>query len=369
MPARPKGARLWLRPAESDGRNATWIVRDGRLRISTGLGAGDYSEAEKRLAAYIAQKHVAPRRERDIDEIPVGDVIAIYARDVIPGQARPRQAARRAERLLEFFGAYTLGQITGELARAYESHRRGQGRSNKGTGGGARRDLQDLVAAINYHANEGLHRGDVRVVLPRRGKARQRWMSRAEAAKLLWTCWRMHEMQAGAETRKRPLRHLCRFLLVGLYTGSRPGAILTTAWDRGPGRSWMDVDGGRLHRLAEGAAETNKRQPIVKLAPRLAAHARRWRKMDGGAGHVVTFDGVPVSSVKTALARASRLAGIEPVTAYALRHTCASWLVAKGLPTRLVAEFIGTSEAMVLAHYGHLAPDYQDAAARAIGEK
>jgi site-specific recombinase XerD len=85
---------------------------------------------------------------------------------------------------------------------------------------------------------------------------------------------------------------------------------------------------------------------------------------------VVKFEGSPVACVKTALARAVKLAGLDAgVTAYTLRHSCASWLVQKGLPTRLVADFIGTPEPMVLKHYGHLAPDYQDAAAKAIGRK
>ncbi len=57
------------------------------------------------------------------------------------------------------------------------------------------------------------------------------------------------------------------------------------------------------------------------------------------------------------------------VTAYTLRHSAASWLVAKGLPTRKVADFLGTSEQIVIDHYGHLAPDYQDEAALAIGQK
>ena len=82
------------------------------------------------------------------------------------------------------------------------------------------------------------------------------------------------------------------------------------------------------------------------------------------------FDGAPIASVKTALARAADLAGLPAgVTAYTLRHSCASWLVAKGLPTRLVADFLGTSEAMIIKHYGHLAPDYQDQAANEIGRK
>jgi hypothetical protein len=43
--------------------------------------------------------------------------------------------------------------------------------------------------------------------------------------------------------------------------------------------------------------------------------------------------------------------------------------VAKGLPTRKVAEFLGTSEKMIVEHYGHLGPDYQDEAADKIGRK
>jgi integrase len=65
-----------------------------------------------------------------------------------------------------------------------------------------------------------------------------------------------------------------------------------------------------------------------------------------------------------------RLAKIEGgVTAYTLRHTAASWLVRKGLPTRKIADFLGTSEQMILDYYGHLAPDYQEEAARAIARK
>jgi hypothetical protein len=109
----------------------------------------------------------------------------------------------------------TLDQITGAVCRAYATARAGQGRSNKGKGGGARRDLQDLAAAINHHSREGLHRGLVRVVLPERGKARQRWLTRDEFAKLL--CYRAREEDR--ETGKRPMRHLCRFLLLGVYTG------------------------------------------------------------------------------------------------------------------------------------------------------
>jgi integrase len=70
------------------------------------------------------------------------------------------------------------------------------------------------------------------------------------------------------------------------------------------------------------------------------------------------------------MTRAVKLAGIETgVTAYTLRHACAPWLVAKGIPTPRVADFLGTPEAMIDRHYGHVAPDYQNEAAEAIGRR
>lgn len=378
MPRPSKGARLWLRPASyfPDGRlreNAGWIIKDGSRAIRLGCGASEIGEAQDRFGRYLAQKYAPARQERGLSDIPVADVLNIYLDDVIASQAQPAGAIGRVERLLEFFGAAALDEINGAKCRAYVAFRAGKGRANKGAGGGARRDLQDLAAAIGHHKREGLHRSEVKVVLPPQGKARTRWLSRGEAAKLLKICWRAREVQDGQATQKRPLRHLCRFLLLGLYTGSRPGAILNAAWLPGPGLSFVDLDAGIFHRHADGGVETAKRQPDVRIAPRLAAHLRRWRRLDAAATppgvFVVSFHGQKVLSVKTALIRATKLAGLDHVTAYTLRHSCASWLVAKGLPTRKIADFLGTGEAMIERHYGHLAPDYQNDAAEAIGRK
>lgn len=365
MPRKGKGPRLHLRPARyRDGKlheGARWVIRDGRREIGTGCGEGDIGGAERSLALYLAAKHEPARRERDLDQIRIADVITIYLRDKEP----TGPAIGRFERLLDFFGARFLAEVNGALCREYAAWRHGKGQSNKGKGGGARRDLEDLRAAIKHHEKEGLHRGNVRVTLPERGLARQRWLTRAELARLLWACWR-NKGPSG----EWASRHLVRFLILGIYTGSRPGAILTASWERGPGRSWVDLDRGVFHRHPDGKSETNKRQPTVKIAPRLAAHLRRWRALDGGRGYAVTYEGRPISDPSDALARAVSRAGLDGgVTAYSLRHSCASWLVAKGIPTRKVADFLGTSEAMIIRHYGHLSPDYQDEAARAIGAK
>ena len=381
MSRRAKGARLYFRPGrERDGKHypGGWFIVDGRREISTGCDEGAYPEAERRLAEYLAAKHQPERRERRLAQIRLSDVIAIYVADVAPGLARPAKALERAERLNEFWGLKTLAEVNGASCRAYAAAREGQGPAVKGgrrgTGGGARRDLQDLSAAIGHHHDEGLHREVVKVVLPPKGEARQRWLTRDEAARLLRICWRTRELQDGRPTAKRPLRHLCRFLLLGIYTGSRPGAILQASWFSGPGRSFVDVDNGVFHRRPDGAVETNKRQPTVRLAPQILGHLRRWRALDAKADatrtFVVTFDGAPIASVKVALGRAVDLAKLPGgVTAYTLRHTCASWLVRQGVATRKIADFLGTSEKMIEDHYGHLAPDYQDEAARKIGRK
>jgi integrase len=365
LPRQSRGPYLWLRHArqraDRGAERAVWIIKDGGHQRSTRFGPSERREAEGALAAYIAAKYAPARRERDITEIPIADVVRVYLDDVAPNQARPEKAAERCGRLLEFFGERRLSEITGATCRAYTEWRR--------SSGGARRDLQDLAAAISHHAKEGLHRSVVRVALPPRGQARQRWLTRNEVARLLWTCWRNREIQDGKPTDKRPMRHLARVLLIGVYTGSRPGAILNASWQSGPGLSWIDTANGVFHRHADGETESNKRQPTVRLAPRLLAHLRRWKRLDAGQTYVVTYHGAKVASVKTALHTACRLAGLDPVTAYTLRHTAASWLVARGLPTRKVADFIGTGEQMILSHYGHLAPDYQDEAAHAIGTK
>ena len=221
-----KECRLWFRSTRRDAagkitKAARWIIKDGSRQISAGCGAGAGAEAERRLADYIASKYAPERRERALSEIAVADVVAIYLADVAPGQARPEKAGERAERLLEFFGHRRLDEITGALCRDYVEWRDGKGRSNKGAGGGAKRDLEDLRAAINHHDKEGLHREVVRVVSRERGKRRERWLTRDEDVRLLWVWWRTRETQEGVATDKRLLRHPSNSF-AGLDTGSRP---------------------------------------------------------------------------------------------------------------------------------------------------
>jgi hypothetical protein len=114
---------------------------------------------------------------RTVNKVSVeGDRLSAYGFTSEPRKSR--RADRAPERILGRENA--LGCLR-ETCRAYVASR--------GFAGGARRDLEDLRAAVHHHAKEGLHRGSVVASLPPKGNPRDRWLTRPETARLLWACW------------------------------------------------------------------------------------------------------------------------------------------------------------------------------------
>ena len=150
------------------------------------------------------------------------------------------------------------------------------------------------------------------IVLPAKPEPRTRWMTRAEAARLLWAARR-------TSTRGRP--SVARFILLGIYTGSRSGVIRNLRWD------WIDFDAGTMRRRAPRANERkNKRAPIVKLGRRILSHLRRWRRLDGPkAVYVCEHDGVPFDRMWYSWSKVLKVAGLDDsdgkITPHIMRHT------------------------------------------------
>ncbi len=377
MPRASKGARLYLRKERRDAdtgeltHRATWIIRDSGRDYVTQCGAAEIAAAERKLQEHITAKYKPKRKEQDIESILITDVLSIFIDDIGPRQANQRQFKKRMERLALWWsepGQQMLCEINGQTCRAYQASR--------GNAGGARRDLEDLRAAVNHHAKEGLHRGIVRVALPPRGQPRDRWLTRKEAARLVWTCWRTRELQRrhrGPDkgevlpTEKHPMRHLARFILIGLYTGTRAGAIASAAPIAAIGRSFVDLDRGIFYRLAAGRTATKKRQTPVPLPPRLLAHLRRWHRLDPHQAHFVEWGGTAVASVKTAFKSAVRLAKLSGnVSPHTLRHTAATWLMQAGADRWQAAGYLGMSVETLEQVYGHHHPDHLSSAVAAI---
>jgi integrase len=251
-----------------------------------------------------------------------------------------------------------LTDINGALCRAYAVHR--------GSEQAARRELEDLRAAINHHRREGLCNVVVDIVLPPKAQPRQRWLTRSEAARLIWAAWRYHQPQGGVPTDRHMRRHVARFILVGLYTGTRGGAICAASFTPAIGRGHVDLENGVFHRLPQGQRETNKRQPTIRLPRRLLAHLRRWRDKGISKSAVVEFDSRPVASVKKAFANVARDAGLEGVTPHVLRHTAVTWAMQGGADRYEAAGFFGLGMKMLESVYGHHHPDHQKGVGEAL---
>lgn len=389
-----KGPRLYKRTARRKAgaivRHPVWVVLDGRKEISTGIAATpDQSTAPKEAVKFLSNyliKQVRPERKaREIDDIPIADVLSIYLDDhVDPDKAegeltaQERHLVQTIGRLNEYWGSKVLTDINTRESKGYVKHRQKDG----GGPGGARRDLEMLRAAINHHGAENLHYGKVSVWLPEKGEARERWLTRSEAAAMIWAAWRYREVQTihvGPDkgkkvvTDRRPLRHVARFLLIGCYTGTRAGAIASASKLRSIGKSYVDLERGMYYRKAIGKKTTNKRQPPAPIPPRLLAHMRRWDRLGIAREHFVEYNGKPVLSVKKAFRTVVKLAKIdttvENVTPHTLRHTAATWLMHQGVDLWTAAGYLGMTVEVLERVYGHHHPDHLADAVRGITAK
>jgi integrase len=205
-------------------------------------------------------------------------------------------------------------------------------------------------------------------VLPDRSPPRDRWLTRSEAAKLLWCAWRLRQPQHGHITERPTAQHVARFVLVALYTGTRAGAICGAALEPTLGRGWIDLDHGVFYRRPAGWKETKKRQPPVRLPSRLLAHMRRWARLGLASRAVVEWNREPVKRINKAFRSARKAAGLgSDVVPHTLRHTCATWLAQAGVPIWEAAGFMGMTAELFERVYGHHHPDYQRAASEAVG--
>ncbi|MEM7695305.1 MAG: tyrosine-type recombinase/integrase [Pseudomonadota bacterium] len=244
--------------------------------------------------------------------------------------------------------------MKGSTCRAYEKARAkprldANGQVRTAGSSTVRRELGVLQAALKHAHGEGLLIHPIQVTLSASGEPRDRWLTRKETADLL---------RAAAP-------HARRFILISIYTGRRMSAVLELTWTR------VDLETGRVRFQADGVHETKKRRGSVRVPRQLLAHLRRWKRLTGpGDTHVVSFNGRPVKSIKTALNKARNRAGLDhDVTRHALKHTAVTWAVMTGrLSVEAAAEFFATSPTTIRKHYWHHSPHHQ-AEGRAALEK
>ncbi len=331
MPRKRAAPRLWL-----DKKRGQWAILDGGRFIRTGCSETERRGAEKQLAEYLGKKH---QPERGPDPL-IADVLLVYAREHVPHIAGAKNTTYNISSLVGWWGSQSTSNVTAASCRAYAASR---------SAGGARRDLEVLRAAIGYwHSQYGPLVSVPRIVLPPKSEPRERWLTRSEAARLLWAA--------------RRTEHLRRFILLALYTGSRSKNVLGLRWEQ------VDLVAGVMSRRADGERDqATKRAPPVRLGRRILSHLRRWRAQDDD--YVCAYDGEPVMKLRRSFPQAVRRAGLKEVTPHTLRHTAATWLMQAGVEPWEAAGFLGMSVDILQRTYAKHHPDYQRNAAEALSGK
>jgi integrase len=237
MPRKAKGPRLYLR--ERAGREAIWVIRDGEREESSGCSESEREGAERALASYIVQKYQAPRTGGQLDKTLIADVMELYLTEHAPKTKSREFIKHTANPTIDWWGLKTLSKVNAKSCADYVTWRTAQGVSDQT----ARHDLKTLRAAIRYY-----HRSEYGpllalpiVTVPPRAEQR-----------LDYFLWRKEVADRIRAARRLPrCQHVIRQLLIGCYTGTRPGATLRLRWLRSTSGGWFDLEAETLHRRAD----------------------------------------------------------------------------------------------------------------------
>lgn len=362
-----KGPRLFLRRRAK--REPVYIIRDtGKPERST--GTSDRREAEAQLAEYIWQQARRDSGPASPEGLTVAGALRIYGDEHAPHVTDPERLGYAIAALLVFWGDLACGDVKGETCRRYTAQRTRATGAFEGRrpvkASTARKELSVLQAALRYCEAEGALTRAPKVTLPAKAERKQRWLTRTEAY------WLLRGARAG------DARHLQRFIIIGLKTGTRKEATLALGWEPSPSGGYINTDTGVLYRRAQDAVETAKRRPPARMPSTLLAHARRWRQ--DGCRWVCHWKGARVAAIKTAWAGAirrgeelAREAGVEidlsDVTPHTLKHTAVTWAMQRGVRLEDAAGFFGTTKEELERTYWHHHPDFQRETAAAMDRR
>lgn len=355
MPRQNTGPRI----EAVDGRPSLYIVwYDGGRQRRQSTGTGNRSEAEAQLLEFLRQRQIAQRPAGPADPTgyPIAAALDLYGTLHAPNTADPARIAYAISPLLDFWGDQTVDAITKQTCRAYATWRDRKPAT-------IRRELTTLRAALNFAFEEGRLTRVPHVELPEKPDGKDRWLTHGEAAKLL----------NSARTGRGDVRlYLPLFILIGLYTGARPGAILSLRWPQ------IDFEAGRIDFAPIGTRRTNKRKVRGQPIPRpLLTFLRLARKRGTDLGYVVHdngarikdvgggWDGNPAKPGHGSFGSACKRAGLIGVTPHTLRHTCGTWMAQRGVALHKIGGWLGHTDGRTTELYAHHHPDFMDDARRA----
>lgn len=314
-----------------------WFEKGRRKRRTT--GTDDSGQADQFLANFIQ------KQERRATSRLVEDVLADYQEEHAPHTAAPEDIAYSVKALLPFFTGLGAEEVTKSVCQQFAAWRVAEAvkQKKKISNATIRRNLAHLQAAFNHDKEAERLEKVPTIWLPPKPPARDRWLTRKEAAALL----------RAARNLDGRSRNLPWFILLSLYSGQRMRAILNLTWDR------VDLDRGLIN--WQYGRSTNKRRPHQPMPDELRMFLWYLKKY-GTTGYVLNNHGAPVICLKEGFKTSVERAGIPHASPHTLKHTSITWMLQNGTDPWSVFGFTGTSVHTITSVYGHHASDYMEAA-------
>jgi integrase len=314
----------------------TW--NEGGRRFRHSLGVDSRSDADRRLAQFVAARDAASavgRSSLTVEQAWSGYVASLGAK---PSAIT---AAHQWKAIGPTFGDRNAETLTEDDCNLYVAARRRLGRSDSTVWS----ELSRLRSALRWAEHKRLIDRAPKIWIPAQSPPRDKRMTREQVSALIAAC---------------EFHHVKLFAILAATTGARMGAILSLTWDR------VDLDRGLIHYADPTIAKTNKGRattPINDLARKALTEARK----GATCSYVIEWAGQRVQSVKKGLATASERAGLGHVTPHMFRHSAARIMVESGVTIAEVAAMLGHSNTkMVETVYGKYSPTYLRKAASAL---
>lgn len=349
-------APVLKQPFKDDGNSTYYVVwSDGRRsrRVSTRTSSLD--AAKVFLGQWLLMERSEPTSPGA--QFTMEDLWTVYhEKHVLKKVAAPVHIENCWEVLKPVFGALTVAQVNQDMVDHYVE-RRTSGKHGKAVQPQTcRKDLQTLVACINFAADP--KRGKLIpsnlvpvLTLPEPGEPRDRWLRHDEMQKLL--------NAAGAMRRGSRLSRGERFLWIALETAARLTAIMDLTWDR------VDFETNVIHLDVPGRKKTKKGRADVPISRALRpilerAYAEREGElvMDNKGAIWATVQLIAInagfSDQVVDHSQKPKATGISP---HVLRHTAATHMARRGVPLWKIAKVLGNTHAVVEKVYAKHCPD------------
>ncbi|WP_425456741.1 tyrosine-type recombinase/integrase [Denitrobaculum tricleocarpae] len=207
-----------------------------------------------------------------------------------------------------------------------------------------RDELIELRTTLKFALDSGWINRVPRIDIPAKRPPRYRFITREEAASLLYAA---------------DLPHLRAFILIAMTTGARKGAILGLTWDR------VDLENCRIDFHDPERRMTKKRRTVVPIAT-TTAEALEYLRRCAQTPFVIEFLGKPVKDVKKSFQRACESAKLKNVTPHTLKHSVISWLAMDGFTVDEISDMTATTRETIITVYRKFDPGYLAPVAKSL---